>query len=148
MRVLCRHGHFAFYPATGEDLTRFQRLFKVALVAEQDFYTFSALQGLPRWSQTLRPFGLLPATVNYEGRNAWDVMLQNSFVYSLATETLIPAATVVQIISLPETLNAYLSPKPLLQPGVRLVDGSVLLGYSGELDLKMQRLYIYARELL
>ncbi len=148
MKVICRHGHFAFYPGTAEDIARFQRLFETPIVAEADYFTFEGLLGLPKWSQVLKPYGLLPAVVTFEGPHASDVMRENSFVYSIVTGLLVPTSAITEVISLPQTQNAYLASKLLLQPGCVLTTGDRLLGYRGFIDLKLQRLYIYARELL
>lgn len=153
MRVLVRHGHFAFYPHTRDEVIHAQKLFKLELEAEDDYFTFPKLVGLPRWSQIGRPFGGLPALVTYEGRHASDVMRENGFVYSLATDLLMPFVGSTDIVRLPQGPFAALAPKPLIQPGSLLqgglgVPGNVLLGYEGELDLQRQRLYVYAQETL
>ncbi len=149
MRVLVRHGHHAFYPRDRAEVRRFVKLFSLPLVGEEDYYTFEALAGLPRYSQVAVDYGGLPATTTYEGRNAWDVMRENGFVYSLEAGVLVPLAAVVQTIALKQTLDAAVAPKPFVQAGAFLDDGAgTLVGYGGELDLDFQRLYIYERELL
>lgn len=148
MKVVCRQGHFAFYPADKGEVIRFQRLFKLGLVAERDYFTFDGLEGLPRWSQAGRLFGTLPAVVTFEGEHAWEVMRENAFVYSLATGFLVPSSTVVQSVNLRQTLDSALAPKPLIQPGAVMTDGNILLGYRGELDLTSQRLYVFSLETL
>lgn len=149
MRVLVRHGHFAFYPTKREDALHFQRLFKLALVREGDFYTFEGLQGLPRWSQVGRLFGTLPATATYEGRGPWDVMAANDWVYSLGTGLLIPTATVSETVEITQSRDFAIAGKPLIQPGAVLTgDANVLLGYEGFLDLDRQRLYLGSLETL
>jgi hypothetical protein len=148
MRVLCRSGHFAFYPFRRDEVIRFQRVFKLALFAEGDYFTFKGLLDLPRWSQTGQLYGTLPAVATYEGRHAYEVMRENEFVYSLATGFLIPSTTVSQIVSLPQTLDCAIAPKPLIQPGAILSSGETLIGYEGDIDLSLQRLYVYAQETL
>lgn len=145
MKVLCRNGHFAFYPKDRKEVLRFQTLFDLELVAEDDYYTFESLAGLPRWSQTLVPFGNLPAVATYEGRHPHEVMRANEFVYSLATSLLVPRSTISETVRLSQTQECSIAPKPLIQPGAILTTGNVLLGYVGELDLQFQRLYIYSQ---
>lgn len=148
MRVVCRHGHFAFYPKDRKEILRMKSTLKIELVAEDDYFTFPALVGLPRWSQVARPFGNLPAVVTYEGRHAWEVMRENDFVFSLAALVLVPRAAITEIVRLPQTQDCIVAPKPLIQPGSILPTGNVLTGYNGELDLDFQRLYIYSQETL
>ena len=148
MKVICRSGHFAFYPQSRTELLRFVRLFKLPLYQERDYFTFEALLDLPRWSQVGRPFGNIVAVETYEGQFPWEPMRENSFVYSLGTELLVPALLITEVLSLPQTLDCAVAPKPLLQPGAKLSTGEVLMGYEGNLDLEIKRLYIYSRETL
>lgn len=152
MRVLVRHGHFAFYPQNNSEVWHFRRLFKLELFPEQDYYTFQGLLGLPRWSQLGRLYGPLPAIKNYEGRNASEVMRENGLVYSLATGLIIPFAGVTTTVALPQSRDYAIAPKPLIQPGSILTNtvtpGNRILGYEGHLDLEFQRLYISSMETL
>lgn len=154
MRVVVRHGHFAFYPRNREEVLHFRRIFKFALVSERDYFTFSGLVGLPRWSQIGRDFCGIPAIVNYEGRDASDVFRANSFVYSMQAEIAVPAATtyVASQINFQQSRDTLLSPRPFVQPGVLLtVDRTprgMLLSYTGELDITEQRLSIDSVEVL
>ncbi len=149
MRVLCRHGHYAFYPRDREEIVRFVKLFSYPLVGENDYFTFEALAGLPRYSLVGVAYGGLVATATYEGRGVPEVLAANGFVYSVGLGILIPLDAVVQTVALKQTLNAALAPKPFVQAGAVLDDGAgTLVGYSGELDLDFQKLYIYERELL
>lgn len=152
MRVVVRHGHFAFYPLKRSDALHFQRVFKLPLFAEDDYYTLEALVGLPRWSQIGALYGGLPAVVTYEGRKPWEVMRENGFVYSLAYETLVPRLTVTDSLAIPQSRDYAVAPKPLIQPGAILTQGLFpgdrILGYQGDLDLDTQRLYIGSQETL
>lgn len=146
MKIVCRHGHFALYPSGVREVQRFMRIFDLAIYAEEDYYTFEALQDLPRWSQLGLPYGDLVAIQTYEGRRAWEVMRENQFVFSLGLETLAPLATVTQSVTLGQTLDCTVAPSPLVQPGAFVTPGVRLTGYTGELDLQYQRLYIYSQE--
>lgn len=155
MRVLCRHGHFAFFPKNRDEVLHFKKFFGRDLYQEEDYFTFLTLKGLPRWSQIGRPLALaapLPAIITYEGRHPWDVMLKNAFVYSLVTGLVVPIAAVVDVVNLPQTTFSTVAPIPLMQPGAAIVGGTipanVLLGYEGELDLFKRRLYVYSLETL
>lgn len=142
MRVLCRHGHFAFYPQGDDEVRRFIRLFGADLESEADYFTFTALKDLPRWSQIARPFGALPATATFEGRHASDVMRENGFVYSLTLGVLVPYASVTVSVALPQARDYIVAAKPLLQPGAIMADGDRLLDYEGVLNMGTQRLYL------
>ncbi len=151
MRVLVRHGHFAFYPQFRGDVLHFQRIFGTQLYQEDDYYTFLQLTGLPRWSQFGRLFGTLPALITYEGRHPWEVMAENDFVYSLETNLLVPSATfLAETISLPQARDFAIAPKPLIQPGSTLLGlvPNQILGYEGYLDIDLRRLYISSLETL
>ncbi len=103
MRVVCRHGHFAFYPSRVEDVQRFWVYFKMPLVAERDYWTFPATAGLPDYSLAGLPYGLVPATAHFAGEGPWAVMRANGLVTSLTTFTLVPAATVAVVTPMPES---------------------------------------------
>lgn len=148
MRVVVRHGHFAFYPQERRDALRFQRVFGLKLVTENDYFTFEGLKDLPRWSQTARPYGNLIALQTFEGRHASEVMAKNGFVFSLSTKLLVPYQAVTQILKLPQGNDYVVAPKVLVQPGSVLTTGNVLLGYTGIIDLDYQKLYIDSQETL
>ncbi len=143
MKIVVRHGHFAFYPAKRQDVFHFQRIFKIPLFPEEDYYTFLGLTHLPRWSQVGRLFGTLPALLTYEAEHAWEVMAENDFVYSLALGVLVPTTAIKQTTTLKRSLDYVLAPGILIQPGASLTDtGNVVLGYQGFIDLDVQRLYL------
>lgn len=131
MRVLCRHGHFAFYPRNETEVGSFVDYYKEPLVRVGDFYTFPALQNIPDFSIKLLPVGNLPAVKNFEGR-PWDVMRENGFVYSLALKLLVPKAAIPIVVD-PKISNYYwLGQTPLLQPGSRNLLGQQILSYDAE----------------
>lgn len=156
MKVVCRYGHVALYPSTKGDVVRFQNLFKVQLYRVDDYFTFLGLTtlsltagivGLPRWSQIGRLFGNLPALVTFEGREPWDVMKANDFVYSFVTKLLVPRASIVGTITLSQTLDCASASSPLIQPGSLIpAQGTIIVGYSGFIDMDFQKLYIYSQE--
>ncbi len=131
MRVLVRHGHFAFYPEKLNDLGRFSRYFGITLVRDGDFYTFSLLQDAPRYSLATKLFLNLPATTTYEGRAPWEVMRENGFVFDLLTQILVPKTSYVSIAPLPLSDDHWISPTPLFQPGLRDTSGRQILSYDG-----------------
>ncbi len=146
MKVVCRHGHFALYPVNRTEAQTFMRVFKLPIYPQEDYFTFSALVDLPRWSQVALVFGTLPAVVNFEAPNAWDVMRANEFVFSFAAQLMVPVSTIAQNITLKQTQDCLVGPAnvPLIQPGSFIEPGVRLLNYWGELDLTYQRLYLSA----
>lgn len=130
MRVLCRHGHFAFYPRTPSDINRFTQSFATELEREEDYYTFSGLVGAPKYSLVGAPYLGLPAFQTYEGM-PWDVMKANEFVYSIQLGILVPKISILGSADLVQKGFFFVANVPLLQPGVRTPQGQIL-SYSGE----------------
>lgn len=131
MRVVCRHGHFAFYPDNAAEIGRFANYFDESLEREEDYFTFEALAGLRKYSILGQPYGLLPATTTFEG-NPWDVMRENGFVYSLTLGILVPKLSIISLVDIPLVGYYSLVQGSLLQPGSRNLSGQQMLSYSGE----------------
>ncbi len=132
MRVVCRHGHFAFYPRRAGDINSFAQAFDVELEREEDYFTFSGLAGAPKYSLAAKPYlNLLPATTTYEGA-PWDVMRENNFVYNIALGILVPKLSIIGIADITQHGFFYVCNVPLLQPGVRTLLGRQIMSYSGE----------------
>lgn len=144
MRVLCRHGHFAFYPRNAEEVGRFNRFFDVELQRQDDFYTFEALADLPRFSLTGLTFGNLPALETFEGRNPWEVMAENDFVYSLATGLIVPKLSITIQIKMAQSgyYTIAQTPTPIIQPGTYDQSGQQILSYDAEYDQDLNRLRV------
>lgn len=131
MRVVCRHGHFAFYPRRSSDIYQFATSFDVELVREEDYFTFDALAGADKYSILGKPYLNLPALKTYEG-NPWDVLRENDYVYSLSLGLIVPKLSILGIAEISQQSFYYVTNVPLLQPGVRTVLGQQILSYSGE----------------
>lgn len=141
MRVLCRHGHYAFYPADAAELARFGDFAGLTFVQERDYFTFEGLADLETFSIKGRPYGgFLPATKTYQGE-PWEIMRENGFVWSLALEMLVPAASIVNVAR-PVPINwAWQNDTTLLQAG-SLVSGQRVLSFDGELDDMRKTLWL------
>lgn len=135
MRVLCRHGHFAFYPRTSTDIATFVNRYGQELVRAGEFYTFPLLVDAPDYSLQGKPYLNLPALSTFEGK-PWDVMRENGFVYSIATGLLVPKLSVTVFINPPRTGMYLTAETPLIQPGSRNITGQQLLSYDAEFDPK------------
>ena len=146
MIVRCRHGFLEYRPQRSTDLKRFERLQRVKLVPEKDYFTFEGLVNLPRYSLQGSPYKNLIGVVNYEGRDAAEVMRENGFVYHYATKLLILKELVLTTANIPATQDRSIAPSCFIQPGAVLQNGKRLVGYEGEIDLEVQRLYLYSME--
>lgn len=142
MRILVRHGHFAFFPVKAEDMARFSNYFGQDFVRDGDFYTFPLLKEAPRYSLAAKLYLNLPALTTYEGRGPWEVMRENDFVYNVATGLLVPKLAITGVLTLPLADTFFLCPTPLLQPGTRDVSGQQILSYDGEFNLNTFQLKI------
>lgn len=132
MRILCRHGHFAFYPDNAKDVARFSNYFDQELERDGDFYTFAPLVGLKRYSLLGKLYGNLPALSTYEGRGPWEVMRENGFVYHLQTKLLVPKLTILNVLQPVMTDGYFLTTTPLIQPGSRNQIGQQILSYDAQ----------------
>jgi len=132
MRVLCRHGHFAFYPREVTDIARFSNKFDFDLEREEDYYTFSRLKDAPHYSLAAKPYINFPATKTFEGK-PWEVMRENNLVYNIALGLVVPKLTVLGLIELSQADFFFISDTALIQPGVRTLLGRQILSYSGEI---------------
>lgn len=142
MKVICRHGHFAFYPTRAEEVAQFCRYFELELTLNGDYWTFDNLAELPRYSLAGKVFGNLPALETYEGRHAWDVMRENNFVYSLSTGLLLPKASVTFLITPLHNGDSWVSQTPLIQPGSRDATGMQVLSYDGYFSRNFEQLSV------
>lgn len=147
MIVHCRHGFFEYYPQRKTDRKLFERLLRVELVSERDYFTFEGLEGLDRYSLQGSLYKNLPALATFEGHDAAEVMRENGFVYHLQTGLLVPYQVVLSTLTIKQTQDCAIAPSCFVQPGAILQNGQRLLSYEGEIDLDTQRLYIYSMEL-
>lgn len=132
MRVLCRHGHFAFFPKRANDIAKFCNYYGVELERDGDFYTFPALVGAPRFSLKGKSFLNMTALANYEGRGPLEVFRENGFVFDIEAEEIVLASS-IDIQTNPKwTGNFILAEAPLLQPGSRNAAGQRILSYDAE----------------
>jgi hypothetical protein len=136
----------AFYPRDPEDLSRFVNYFKITLEAESDYYTYPLLKGAPSHSIAGSTYLGIVAIATYGGKNPWDVMRENGFVYNLLTGLLVPKESVTIFIELPRTTNYYTARTALIQPGSRLPGGDAILTYDGEYDVGFQTLRVRSVE--
>jgi hypothetical protein len=131
MRVLCRHGHFAFYPRRSIDLARFATQFDAQLMRVDDYYTFPELKDAPEFSIQGKDYLGVPAVKTYAGK-PWEVMRENGFVFHLATLQIVPKSAVLLIINLPQNGYYFLAETALIQPGSRNLSTHQILSYDAE----------------
>lgn len=143
MRVLCRHGHYAFFPRDKSDLGNFTSIFGVSLKPEKDFFTFPLLVGAPNYSLSVMPWLNLVAVKTFEGE-PWEVMKANGFVYNVSLGIIVPKEMVLSTCR-PALVGSYfLLETLLLQSGSRnLAFGfQQILSYDAELDSGYHRLLL------
>ncbi len=131
MRVLCRSGHIVFYPRRASDVNTFSQSFGVELVREEDYYTFSALEGAPQYALAGSTFLDAPTTKTFEGK-PWDVMRENNLVYNISLTKVVPKLSILSNTEIIQKGLFYVCNTSLLQPGVRTSLGDQILSYSGE----------------
>lgn len=142
MRVICRHGHFAFYPRTSTDVSRFADYWRITLTRVEDYFTFPALATLPRYSFAGKSYLNLTAVKTYEGRHPWDVMRENGFVYHIASQALFQKNLIAVSVNPVLSQGFWVPPTALVQPGSRDKTGQIILSYSGEYNLHFAELKI------
>jgi hypothetical protein len=135
MRILCRHGHFAFYPRTVSDVAAFANRYDLSLSRVDEYYTFDSLAGAPEYSLPGLNYLGLPAVVSFAGK-PWEVMKANGFVLDLNTKALVPKTSIVTLINPSRTGLYYTAETPLVQPGSRdVISALQVLSYDAELDM-------------
>lgn len=142
MRVICRNGHFAFYPKDENEIFLFSTFFEETLVRESDFYTFSFLKDAPKYALKGKAFLGLTAVKTYSGE-VWEVMKENGFVYNLATKALVLKSAVTTAIDPQVSEGFFLAESPLIQPGSRISTGQQLLSYDAEYDCNTSQLKVF-----
>lgn len=131
MRVLCRHGHFAFYPRKSSDIGRFSNYFGVTLKREEDYFTFSGLYGAEHYSILGKPYLNLLGLKTYEGK-PWDIMRENGFIYHLGLGIIAPKLSITSVLDIAQVGFFFVASGALIQPGTRNLIGGQILSYSGE----------------
>lgn len=135
MRIVCRHGHYAFYPYASAELARFCTKYDTELFPEEDYYTFEELLEAPRYSLAGLLWLDLPAVETFEGRHAWDVMRQNGFVLSLTTKLIVPKLSIVGAYDNPRSGYYWRAVTILPQAGYRDLSGQQILSYDAIHDV-------------
>ncbi len=133
MRVVCRHGHFAFYPRNASDIQRFSHAFEETLEREEDYFTFSNLAGAKNYSLLGKSYLNTTAVKTFQG-TPWRVMKENNLVYNVQLGLLVPKLSIVGVVDLTQKGFFFVCNVPLLQPGARTILGNQILSYSGEFD--------------
>lgn len=142
MRVICRHGHFAFYPRNASEVGQYVEMFETPLIRENDYFTFEGLVGAPRWSLAGLAYKNLVANANFEGRAPWEVMKANGFVATNGTGVLVAKSTITVQLNPPLARYFFLPESLLIQPGSRNAAGQQILSYSGEFRQDTMQLYV------
>lgn len=129
MRILCRHGHYAFYPDYASELAEFCQHFEITLEREDDFYTFPQLIGLADYSLKTLVYKDLPATKTFEGK-PWEVMRENGFVFNLSLNKLFPRQSITSILTPVQTGGFISVDVPIVQAGSLVPTGNRIVDYD------------------
>lgn len=129
MRILSRHGHYAFYPEHSSEIADFCKAFDITLEREDDFYTFPALKGLKDYSLATVVYKDIAATVNYEGK-PWEIMRENEVVYNIGLEKVVPLISITTTLSLTLADGFYNVNVPLIQAGSIVPTGERIVDYD------------------
>lgn len=142
MRVLVRHGHFAFFPDGASDVARFNAIQGVELERDGSFYTFPDLVGLADYSIAGNAYGSGVATKTFEGK-PWEIMRENDLVYSIALEQLVPKSSIVTLASIKLVTFYFVSGTTLVQPGSILPESNdKIMSFDALFDDRANRLLI------
>lgn len=141
MRLLCRHGHYAFYPDESYEIQVFNSFYGSSLVRDGDFYTFIGQVGAPNYSLIGKTYKNIPAIARYEGK-PWEVMRENGFVFNLATGLFVPAATILTTIKLTMTGQFFLTSNAIVQAGSFDATGQRVLSYDSEFWIEQNQLRV------
>lgn len=142
MRVLCRHGHYAFYPRYAGELTEWGNAFKKTLVRSGDFFTFAELAEAPRYSIAGLAYLGADTAVTYEGQEPWEVMQANDLMYQIS-ESKVVLKSEINITINPKLVGDYFEAQsPLIQAGSFLANGKRVLSFDGEYSERFFRLYV------
>lgn len=142
MRVLCRHGHIAFYPTSPTDVRDFVETYGIELIRVGDFYTFGAIAAAPRYSIEGHKYLTVTATKTFEGRGPWDIFRENNWVYSISTAAIVLKTSVNETENLLLSNDCFVSTSALIQPGAKNMAGDRILSYDAEFDARFQRLKV------
>lgn len=141
MRVLCRHGHFAFYQAYSGEVAEFTNYFGLTLERDGEFYTFPLLAGAPDYSLAGKAYLGLAAVKTFEGI-PWEVLKENGFVYNIATGKIVPKLSIIAQTSPVLSGYYFISDSKLIQPGSRDKLGNQILSYDAEFVFEYQQLRV------
>lgn len=138
MKLIVRHGHYAFYPRYSKSVSVFNGVFRQELKLDpKGFYTFPRLLNLPDYALEAKPYGNLPAIKTYEGE-PWEIMREQGWVYNLTTEALAPITSISYSVKIEPATYAFIAFDVVPQAGGVNPTGLKLIDYEGELDLDAQ----------
>lgn len=131
MRVLCRHGHLAFYPEIAGDVSMFANYYGWDLVSERDYYTFASLKGAPTYALQHGKFLGAACKKTFAGY-PWEVMKANDLVYSIAQDKVISKTEVDILIEPIRNEYYFVAETPLVQAGsTHKLSGQRVLSFDG-----------------
>jgi hypothetical protein len=128
LKIRCLHGYFIFEETRSGEVSEFASLFKIDLVAKNNYFTFETLKDAPKYSLAGGTYLGAAALKTFEGE-PWEVMKENSLVYDFLNDELKQISSVTQRIELSTAANYYLA-NGLILPGSLMDGGSRVMDYS------------------
>jgi len=137
MKINCENGYYSFYPENQQDLFLFTNFLGITLVWNVDHYTYPLLKTLPNYVISPMPYGLFPTTAPFEGTPK-QIMKHFDLVYNLATQTLVPAESILLSGKLYSTAKNWISERSMIQAGMIVGSGRIRT-YDGVFDFDTRK---------
>lgn len=128
MKINCLHGYFQFTDQKVGEISDFASLYRLDLVARDNYFTFSQLKAAPNYSVAGGLFLGALCKVTFQG-NAWDVMRANGLVYNFILQKVVPIETVLSRPYIIKAANYFIS-DGLILPGSVKDDGTRVTDYA------------------
>ena len=141
MKIICNHGYFKVYQDAIGEVARFNSRFNFDLTFKDDYFTFAGTLDVPDYSILGRPILGNVAIKTCEDFRPWEVMRKNGLVYNHTLKTVVPIASITDVIGANQTSLAYSSSKNLYMPGSYDNDWSQITGYLCSLDFSLFTFY-------
>lgn len=138
MKVLCRHGHYAFYPKNDREVFDFSQYFQRKMIFVDDYYTFEKIGLLAQYGIKNQNYGGSILSTTASG-HAWEVFKENSLVYNLNTDIVVPIASITSLANIKRVYASYQVDNIFLQAG-SIYNGKRVIDFFGEYEIKNQRL--------
>lgn len=128
MKIKCIHGYFIFEETEVGQIARFNSIFGLGVVPNDDHYTFPFLVDAPEHSFDGSTYLGAAATETFAGK-PWEVMRTNELIYDFNSGSVKQISSVSTKANLVET-GFYFTSSGLLMPGSFRDDGKRVTDYT------------------